>query len=435
MSVPPRPETAERSRAERSLAGTPLEVGAVFLRLGLTSFGGPVAHIGYFRRAFVEQRRWLTEAQFAQLLAISQFLPGPASSQLGFGIGLLRAGGLGAIAAFVAFTLPSALLLFAFSEVSASLNTPLGNSVMHGLKLTAVAVVAHGVIRMARLMTPDATRIVIAGLVVVLTLTVRAPWMQLLVIALGAISGAVLLRTPTRAGTAAATATGTATGTATSTAAKSSRLDVRYGRGISALAVLLFGVGLALAFAWPTRAPVLGSIFAAFFRAGAMVFGGGHVVLPLLEQSVVTPGWVSHEAFLAGYGAAQVIPGPMFSLAAFLGAQVPTGASPALGALTATLSVFAPGFLLLIATLPVWSRLTSLPRAMHALAGINAAVVGLLAAALIDPVGRAAISGVADAGIALVALALLWDDRRSTLWGAAWCVLAAVGLGLLVPAA
>lgn len=391
--------------------GTALEVWGAFLRLGVTSFGGPIAHIGYFRREFVEQRRWLSEAQFSQLLAVSQFLPGPASSQLGFGIGLMRAGGVGALAAFLAFTLPSALLLFAFSEATALLTGPVASSAIHGLKLAAVAIVAHGVLRMARTMTPDATRATIALLVMVLTLALRAPWMQLVVIAIGAVTGALLVRTPTKAADDA--------------------LPVRYGRVTVALAIALLALGLFVAVAWPTRAPVLGSVFAAFFKAGTMVFGGGHVVLPLLEESVVTPGWVSHEAFLAGYGAAQVIPGPMFSLAAFLGAQVPTGAAPGLGALTATLSVFAPGFLLLIIALPIWSRLTAMPRALHAVAGVNAAVVGLLAAALIDPVGRAALTSFADAGIALVAMALLWNERRSSLWGAGWCVVAAIGLGML----
>lgn len=391
--------------------GTALEVVGAFTRLGFTSFGGPIAHVGYFRREFVDQRRWLNEAQFAQLLAVSQFLPGPASSQLGFGIGLMRAGGIGAFAAFIAFTLPSALLLFAFSEATALLTGPIATSAIHGLKLAAVAIVAHGVLRMARTMTPDATRATIALLVLVLTLALRAPWMQLVAISIGALTGALLVRTPTPA----------ADGT----------IAVRYGRITVGIAIALLAAGLFVALAWPTRAPVLGSVFAAFFKAGAMVFGGGHVVLPLLEQSVVTPGWVSHEAFLAGYGAAQVIPGPMFSLAAYLGAQVPTGAAPALGALTATLSVFAPGFLLLVIALPMWSRLTAMPRAMHAVAGVNAAVVGLITAALIDPVGRAAIIGLADAGIALVAIALLWNERRSSLWAAGWCVVAAIGLNMV----
>ena len=397
--------------AETPPRGTALEVLAAFLRLGVTSFGGPIAHMGYFRREFVERRRWLSEAQFSQLLAMSQFLPGPASSQLGFGIGLLRAGGIGALAAFLAFTLPSALLLFAFSEASDLLTGALAQSALHGLKLAAVAIVAHGVVRMARTMTPDATRATIALLVMVLTLALRAPWMQLVAITIGAVTGALLVRTPTKA--------------------TDDTLAVRYGRVSLALAIVLLALGLFVAVAWPTRAPVLGSVFAAFFKAGSMVFGGGHVVLPLLEESVVTPGWVSHDAFLAGYGAAQVIPGPMFSLAAFLGAQVPTGAAPALGALTATLSLFAPGFLLLIIALPIWSRLTAMPRALHAVAGVNAAVVGLLAAALIDPVGRAAVRGFADAGIALVAITLLWNERRSSLWAAGWCVVAAIGLGML----
>lgn len=383
-----------------------LEVFLAFLRLGVTSFGGPIAHTGYFRREFVEARRWLTEAQFSQLLAISQFLPGPASSQLGFGIGLVRAGRLGALAAFVAFTLPSALLLFAFSEATRWLDAPIAQGALHGLKLAALAVVAHGVMRMARAMTPDALRIGIAAIVLAASLLLRAPWVQSAVILFGATAGAAMLRTPIPE----------ATGT----------LSVRYGRTSVVVALVSLSLGLLIALAWPTRAPVLGSVFSAFFQAGAMVFGGGHVVLPLLEQSVVVPGWVSHEAFLAGYGAAQVIPGPMFSLAAFLGAQVPTGASPALGALVATLSVFAPGFLLVVAVLPAWTRITAMPRAVHAVAGINAAVVGLLAAALIDPVGRAAIGGIADVTIAAVAIALLRNERRSSLWSAGWCILAAM---------
>lgn len=387
-------------------AGGVREVLVAFLRLGMTSFGGPVAHIGYFRRAFVEERRWLTENQFSQLLAISQFLPGPASSQLGFGIGLLRAGGFGALAAFVAFTLPSALLLFAFSEATQWFDAPLAQGALHGLKLAAVAIVAHGVMRMARTVTPDALRIGIAAIVLAATVLLRAPWVQMAVILFGAAAGAALLRTPT--------------------VEASGALPVRFGRASVVLALTGMALTLLIALAWPKHAPVLGSIFAAFFEAGAVVFGGGHVVLPLLEQSVVAPGWVSHEAFLAGYGAAQVIPGPMFSLAAFLGAQVPTGASPALGALVATVSIFAPGFLLLVAVIPVWTRITAMPGALHAVAGIHAAVVGLLAAALIDPVGRAAIGGIADLAIAAVAIALLRNERRSSLWAAGWCVVAAM---------
>lgn len=402
----PRDAAPDATQAHAPAAGSVLEVLIAFLRLGMTSFGGPVAHLGYFRRAFVEERRWLTEAQFSQLLAISQFLPGPASSQLGFGIGLVRAGGLGALAAFVAFTLPSALLLFAFSEATRWLDAPLAQGALHGLKLAAVAIVAHGVMRMARTMTPDALRIGIAASVLAATLVLRAPWVQVAVILFGAAAGAALLRTHTMEASGA--------------------LPVRYGRTSIVLALTALVLGLTIALAWPTRAPVPGSIFAAFFKAGAMVFGGGHVVLPLLEQSVVAPGWVSHEAFLAGYGAAQVIPGPMFSLAAFLGAQVPTGASPALGALVATVSVFAPGFLLLVAVLPAWTRITAMPRALRAVAGINAAVVGLLAAALIDPVGRAAIGGIADIAIAAVAITLLRNERRSSLWAAGWSVLAAM---------
>ncbi len=389
-----------------------LEVFRAFLRLGLTSFGGPIAHLGYFRREFVERRRWLDEAQFAQLLAISQFLPGPASSQLGFAIGLVRAGWMGAIGAFVAFTLPSALLLFALAAAGAWTATPVGQGITQGLKLAAVAVVAHGVVRMARQMTPDAVRIVIAVAVLAGMLLVDAPWMQLAVIAAGAVAGALAVHgIPQDEG---------------------ARFTLRYGPSGAAVAALLFVVGLAAALTWPSTLPSLASLGAAFWQAGSLVFGGGHVVLPLIERSVVSPGWVSADVFLAGYGAAQAIPGPMFSLAAFLGAQVPTGAPAALGALVATLAVFVPGFLLVVAILPAWTRLTQLPRALNAVAGVNAAVVGLLAAALIDPVITTAVKHPRDVVIAVVALALLWDGKRSALWSVGWCVAASAASALFI---
>lgn len=386
------------------MATSPLEVFHTFLRLGLTSFGGPVAHLGYFRTEFVERRGWLTEAQFTQLLAISQFLPGPASSQLGFGIGLLRAGWRGALAAFVAFTLPSALLLLAFANASASgwMTTTAGAAVVHGLKLVAVAVVAHGVWKMARQLTPDAPRLAIALAAVAVMVLTESPWMQLAVIAGGGLAGLLML---TKAAHEEPIA-----------------LSTRYGRRASITALVAFGVLLAVSLAWASPEPTLVSTGAAFWSAGSLVFGGGHVVLPLLEQSVVSTGWVSPDTFLAGYGAAQAIPGPMFSLSTYLGAAIPTGAPAAVGALVATLAVFAPGFLLLIAVIPAWSRVTALPGALRAVSGINAAVVGLLGAALYDPVWTSGIEGVGDIVVAAGGLAILGLTKRSPLWVVAWCI-------------
>lgn len=392
-------------------AGTPLEVLGAFAHLGLTSFGGPIAHIGYFHREFVERRKWLSAEQFGQLLALSQFLPGPASSQLGFSIGLMRAGWLGAVAAFVAFTFPSALLLFALAAASAWMRAPLGLAITHGLKLAAVAVVAYGLITMVHRLCTDVIWAILAGAVVVAVLTVGGPWMQLTAIAAGALIGFVFLRPRVEH--------------------QGVPLPVRVGRIAPIAALLLFAVGLAVALSWPTRAPVLQSVWAAFWAAGSLVFGGGHVVLPLLEQSVVVTGWVSADTFMAGYGAAQAVPGPMFTLAAYLGAAVPTGNAPALGALIALLAVFTPGFLLVIGLLPVWSRLTANLRAAGAVAGMNAAVVGLLGAALYDPVWTTGVRSPWDAAVAAVGLALLWNGRRSPLWAVGWCVLGGLGLALI----
>jgi chromate transporter len=391
------------------MSASPLEVFTTFLRLGLTSFGGPVAHLGYFRTEFVERRQWLSEAQFTQLLAMSQFLPGPASSQLGFGVGLLRAGWLGALAAFVGFTLPSALLLLAFASASSWMATASGAAIVHGLKLVAVAVVAHGVWKMARQLTPDAPRMVIALAAIAVMLLTENAWMQLGVIAGGGLAGLLVLRKAAHEEPVV--------------------LPVRYGRGAAISALAVFGSGLALALAWTSREPSLISTGAAFWSAGSLVFGGGHVVLPLLEQSVVSTGWVTPDAFLAGYGAAQAIPGPMFSLSTYLGAAISTGAPAAVGALVATLAVFAPGFLLLIAMIPAWSRVTALPGALRAVSGINAAVVGLLGAALYDPVWTSGVRGIGDIAIAAGGLGILGLTRRSPLWVVAWCIGGALLLG------
>lgn len=393
------------------------EVFAAFFRLGLTSFGGPIAHLGYFRREFVERRRWLDDAQFAQLLGVAQFLPGPASSQLGFGIGLLRGGWLGGAAAFVAFTLPSALLLGLLAVAGASLGGPWWTATVHGLKLLAVVVVADGVWRMARQLTPDLVRLAIAAASAALVLGLASASAQLLAIALGAGLGAVSLRgLPTLPGL---------------------RFTLPFGRAAAVFAAALFAAGLVVslvasgstvAAAEGAAAPTLGTLAATFWRAGSLVFGGGHVVLPLLSQGTVGSGWIGENVFLAGYGAAQAIPGPMFSFAAYLGASVPTGAAPWLGALTATLAVFVPGFLLLVAVLPAWGRVTERPAALRAVAGINAAVVGLLAAALYDPVIASSVEAPRDVAILAVAALVQWRVPRPTLWVVACCVALSLAL-------
>lgn len=393
-------------------AGAAVEVFRAFLKLGLKSFGGPIAHLGYLREEFVARRGWLDEAQFAQLLAVCQFLPGPASSQMGFAIGLLRGGGQGALAAFTAFTLPSALLMFGFAALAPHLRHGLGAAAVHGLQLVAVVVVAQGLLGMVRQLTPDAPRALIAaGATALIVLTGHA-WVQLIAIAVGGMLGSWFCRqvsVPTLA-----------------------VFPVRYGHRSAAafLALFLFGLGGALMLP-PTPAPTAGGLAAAFYQTGALVFGGGHVVLPLLQQTVVEIGWVTPERFLAGYGAAQAVPGPMFSLAAFLGAEVPLGLPAAAGASIALLAVFLPGFLLLLAVLPVWGRLARWPWAASAMAGINAAVVGLLAAAFYDPVWTEGVRGPADFATVILGFALLAAARRSALWIVLWCVAASIAASLL----
>ncbi len=391
--------------------GSVREVFLAFLKLGLASFGGPIAHIGYFREEFVRRRGWMDEAHFAQLLAVCQFLPGPSSSQMGFAIGLLRAGAWGALAAFVAFTLPSALLLFGFAALGSSLHGEIGMSAVHGLKLVAVVVVAHGLLGMARQLTPDAPRRWLAVGAAALVVLGGSAWVSLLVITLGGLAGMLLCRHVTAPAPAV--------------------FPVRYGRSVAFACLAMFAVALAGALLLPAAdEPSLAGLAAAFFRAGALVFGGGHVVLPLLQQSTVAPGWISPDAFLAGYGAAQVVPGPMFSLAAYLGAEVPLATPAAVGAIVALVALFVPGFLLLLAVLPLWAQMASRPGASRVMAGVNAAVVGLLAAAFINPVWTQGVQGLADLAIALVGFALLASGRVSALWAMAWCVGASVAVAL-----
>lgn len=384
--------------------GTATEVGAAFLKLGLSAFGGPIAHLGYFHREFVERRRWLDEEQFGQLLALCQFLPGPASSQLGFSIGLLRGGWRGAIAAFVGFTLPSALLLFAFAEFSDHLAGPWGQSVVHGLKLVAVAVVAQGVLGMARKLTPDGNRALIAAAAAGLIAISGSALIQVLVVAGGAALGPWLCREVT--------------------AKQGQTFALHYGRRTGSILLLAFAALLATAMVVAPDLPPLAQVAGAFYRAGALVFGGGHVVLPLLKQAVVDPGWLSNNTFLAGYGAAQAVPGPMFTLAAFLGDRLHGGQGGALGATVSLLAIFLPGLLLVAGALPFWRTLGHRDGAARVLAGVNAAVVGLLAAALYNPVWISAVHDARDFAIAMIAFVLLVAARWSPLVIVAWCVVA-----------
>jgi chromate transporter len=392
--------------------GTAAEVFGAFLGLGLTSFGGPIAHIGYFRRELVERRRWIDETEFARVLALCQFLPGPASSQLGFSLGLLRAGWGGAFAAFAAFTLPSALLLFAFAKLLPHLSGSVGEASIHGLKLVAVAVVAQGVLGMARSLCPDPPRATIATVAAASILALAHPFTQVLVVVLGAIAGLVVCRgvQPPPADSALQLPYGVRVGSAL----------------LVAFALLLFGL--------PVAARVQGGLFPvieAFYRAGALVFGGGHVVLPLLRESVVAPGWISGDDFLAGYGAAQAVPGPLFTLSAYLGARLPGSEGGPAGAFVALVSIFLPGFLLVTGALPWWRAIGHSPAAARAVAGVNAAVVGLLAAALYDPVWTSAVRVPLDVAIAAIAFTLLVAWRASPIVVVVWCVVAAIAVPAL----
>ena len=379
--------------------GSVTEVFRVFLRLGLTSFGGPVAHLGYFRTEFVARRRWLTEADYAEIVALCQFLPGPASSQTGFALGLLRAGPWGAAAAFAGFTLPSALALCILALLAADLDGPLAQGVVAGLKIVAVAIVAQAVIGMARGLCPDLPRRVLALMAAALVLFWPGAGGMLAAIGLGALAG--------RAIGAEAAAGGTAGGW--------ERVPVSRSAGLACLALcaaLLLGLP---ALAALTDGGGTLALLDAVFRAGARVFGGGQVVLPLLEAEVVAPGWVAPDAFLAGYGAAQAVPGPLFTFAAWLGALSSAGPGGVAGAALALAAIFLPGFLLLLGVLPFWAALRGARGARAAVAGANAAVVGVLAAALVTPVAASALTGWAEAALALAAFGLLTGLRAPPL--------------------
>jgi len=367
--------------------GSPLEVFVAFLRLGLTSFGGPIAHLGYFRQEFVARRHWLDEAAYADLVALCQFLPGPASSEVGVGIGLKRAGLAGALAAWTGFTLPSAIALVLFA-LGVERFGALDAAWLHGLKIAAVAVVAQAVWGMASTMATGRTRATLAVAAGAMALAVPTTAGQLSAIALGAVAGMVLLRTER--------------------APSPSALGASVGRGFAILCLAVFFALLAglplLAASFPNQALAM---FNAFYRAGSLVFGGGHVVLPLLQAAVVPPGWVTNDAFLAGYGAAQAVPGPLFTFAAYLGAVMGPQPNGWAGAAICLVAIFLPSFLLVIGVLPFWQALRGKPFAQSALNGVNAAVVGLLLAALYNPVWLAAITGPLDFAVALAAFLLL----------------------------
>jgi len=405
------------STSHPSRAGSAIEVLRVFLKLGLSSFGGPIAHLGYFRREFVERRRWLSEETFTDLVGLCQFLPGPASSQVGFSIGLLRAGWLGALAAWCGFTLPSAALLIAFATVAPELGGPVGNGIVHGLKLAAVAVVAQAVWDMARRFCPDHRRAGIALVSIVLLTVLTTVYAQLVVIALGALLGIALCRPDSRAGIV---------GTHPHAS------EFRVPRTIGALCLALF---CALLFGLPAVAPFDSThtirVFDAFYRSGALVFGGGHVVLPLLQHETVAAGWVSPNDFLAGYGATQAVPGPLFTFAAYLGWIMSSPPHHGLGALLALTGIFLPGLLLVLAALPYWQALRAAPSMAAVLSGVNAAVIGLLAAALYSPVWTSAVHAPIDFAVAAIAFFLLTRWRIPPLGVVAFSTLAGLAASLL----
>ncbi|GGW49409.1 chromate efflux transporter [Alishewanella tabrizica] len=365
----------------------------IFLVLGLTSFGGPVAHLGYFRTEFVEKRKWLSERDYAELVALCQFLPGPASSQVGLAIGLLRGHYRGALAAWLGFTLPSALLLILFSLSLPLLQSALTQGVLHGLKLVAVAVVAHAVWGMAKTLCNTPAKVSIMTLSAVLILLLPMVWLQPTVILLGALLGYLYL--------------------APESASSGSHLPVKFSfttANIFGLIFLLLLFGLPL---FSQLYPVAAlQLFDTFYRAGALVFGGGHVVLPLLQAEVVPSGLVDADTFLAGYAAAQAVPGPLFTFAAFLGASANGSITGITGGVLALLAIFLPSFLVLAAVLPYWQKLRSSAKINRLMAGVGASVTGILLAALYQPIWLSSIFGPVDLALALIGFIALQFWRR-----------------------
>jgi chromate transporter len=403
------PDTAAVQPTPR---GSALEVLRVFLKLGLTCFGGPIAHIGYFREEFVVRRKWIDEHAYADLVGLCQFLPGPASSQVGFSIGLMRAGYRGALAAWAGFTLPSAIALVLFAYGAGALSGPAGVGLLHGLKLVAVAIVAQAVWGMARTLCPDRERASIAVAAALIILFSTASAAQIGAILLGGVAGFWLCRnTP---------------------ATPSGHIAMPVSRTVGMAALTAFFVLLA---GLPILRGLLASsgiaLFDAFYRSGALVFGGGHVVLPLLREAFVTPGWVSDDAFLAGYGAAQAVPGPLFTFSAYLGTVVNATPHGITGAALGLFGIFLPGILILLGALPFWDSFRQRAGAQAMMRGVNAAVVGLLGAALYNPVWTSAVKAPADLGIALVGFVLLTVWRAPPLLVVVISALGGVALATL----
>ena len=366
----------------------------VFLRLGLTSFGGPIAHLGYFRTEFVERRRWMDDRSFTDIVALCQFLPGPASSQVGMALGMSRAGWLGSLAAWAGFTMPSAIALVLFAYGIAQYGELANSGAVHGLKVVAVAIVAQAVWGMARTLCPDRPRAALAIFTALLTLVLPSAVGQIAAISLSALVGWSVLRLPHQE------------------PSEHQRFGVSARAGWVALTlffVLLLGLPLLAAVA---GSPVL-TLLSGFYRAGALVFGGGHVVLPLLQSVVVQGGLVSNADILAGYGAAQAVPGPLFTFAAYLGAVMHGPITGWVGGGVCLLTIFVPAYLLVVGALPFWDALRQRDAVQSAMAGINAGVVGILLSALYDPIWTSAIHTRADFGLALAAFGLLVYGRAS----------------------
>jgi chromate transporter len=400
-------------KQERS--GSPWEVLRAFAKLGVSCFGGPIAHIGYFREEFVVRRRWIDEQAYADLVALCQFLPGPASSQVGFSIGLIRGGYLGGLAAWIAFTLPSAILLVLFAYGSTALQGRIGAGLLHGLKLVAVAIVSQAVWGMARTLCPDRERASIAVIVAVIILFSSSSVAQIGAIALGGVAGLWLCRS--------------------APASKDDghmSIPVSRPMGLLALAVFFVLLGALPLLNAMIQAQGL-ALFEAFYRSGALVFGGGHVVLPLLREATVTPGWVSDDTFLAGYGAAQAVPGPLFTFSAYLGTVMKYPPNGIAGAAISLIAIFLPGILVLMGALPFWETFRRRSDAQAIMRGVNAAVVGLLGAALYNPVWTSAVKTPGDFALALVGFGLLTVWHAPPLVVVAVSALGGIGLALTAP--
>lgn len=379
---------ADHNTMATHTTGTPGEVFRTFLKLGLTSFGGPIAHLGYFRDEIVLRRKWIDETGYADLVALCQFLPGPTSSQVGYSLGLLRGGPLGALAAWCAFTLPSAALLVLFAMGASAFIGPVGAGLIHGLELVAVAVVSQAVWSMARTLAPDKPRAGIALASVLIAVFLTGSLSQVTAILAGTFAGRWLCRDVA--------------------SALPHQFTVPVSKAVGFTSLALFAVllaGLPL-LASTTNLPTAARLDA-FYRSGALVFGGGHVVLPLLEASVVQPGWISPDTFLAGYGAAQAMPGPLFAFAAYLGAAITPWPNGLTGASVCLVAIFLPGLLLVTGALPFWNAFRNRPGTQAAMRGANAAVVGILASALYSPVWTSAVHSPRDFAVALAGFVLL----------------------------